>query len=182
MRLKGRWGSRARLELRNEWSGEPQPAFPQPRHSWRWQTPGIPCQSRFGSGQRRGWPKVSVAIAYALPLESYRSHAPLPRYFNRTIQASQGPKSELGGKRRAERGSNAKRSAQLGVQRGLKAPRVRTLHRLGRISGLRRCGVRAKNLDPSKSARFCHTWVINVHFSLTRKSGLAYDFDTAFFP
>src|SRR5208283_2233490 len=31
------------------------------------------------------------------------------------------------------------------------------------------------------SARFCYTWVISLHFSLTRKSGLAYDFRTAFF-
>jgi signal transduction histidine kinase len=31
------------------------------------------------------------------------------------------------------------------------------------------------------SASFCYTWVIRLHFSLTRKSNLAYDFVTAFF-
>jgi signal transduction histidine kinase len=35
--------------------------------------------------------------------------------------------------------------------------------------------------EESRSARFCHTWVIGLHFSLTRKTTLAYDFLNASF-
>src|SRR5580692_3925382 len=37
--------------------------------------------------------------------------------------------------------------------------------------------------QPSESARFCYTWVIPLHFSLTTKPGVPYDFpNPAFFP
>jgi hypothetical protein len=41
--------------------------------------------------------------------------------------------------------------------------------------------VRDPAVEAMKSASFCYTWVIMLHFSLTMKSNLAYDFATAFF-
>jgi hypothetical protein len=92
-RLKEHWGSRAKPEPRMGWSGELRPTSRQRRRSARWQTPGIPCQTQPGFGQRPGWPKASAATADALRLKSYGSHTPLPSHFNRTFQASWGPKA-----------------------------------------------------------------------------------------
>ena len=50
-----------------------------------------------------------------------------------------------------------------------------------RVASFSATGFLGSGLKRSRSASFCYTWVISFHFSLTTKSNLAYDFDTAFF-
>src|SRR4029077_5366986 len=85
---------------------------------------------------------------------------------------------ELGVESRKELGGKPETPGQLGAFGALKPLKCWLFIVCARPVTLAR-GWGARHIGRSKSARFCYTWVITLHFSLTRKSAVAYDFCTS---